>query len=110
MSVLCDMLTRRCSMIAAPAIGKIPPMPNLTRERLWRRNVDPVRVLRKPEDEIAMATTTPKKPALQNAAANSYSKAGADMKQAEPPLSQPGASLAKPVKADRGDDKGRNHR
>lgn len=57
-----------------------------------------------------MATAKPKKPALQNAAANSYSKAGADMKRAEPPLAEPDASLAKPVKADRGDDKDRNHR
>lgn len=56
-----------------------------------------------------MATTKPKKPALQTAAANSYSKAGADMKQVEPPFARPDASLAKPVMAGRGEDTGRKH-
>lgn len=110
MSVLCHLLTRRCLTIAAFAIGEIPPTPKLTRERPWKRDVDLVRVPREPEDQTAMATAKPKKPALQNAAANSYSKAGADMKRAEPPLAEPDASLAKPVKADRDDDKDRNHR
>ena len=48
-----------------------------------------------------MATPNPKKPLLQSAAANSYSKAGAEMKQAEPQLAKPNVSFGKPPKADR---------
>ncbi len=57
-----------------------------------------------------MATPNPKKAVLQSEAADSYSKAGAEMKQAEPPLSNPDASASKPSKADRADDKGRKSR
>ncbi|MDP3959500.1 MAG: hypothetical protein Q8Q26_05420 [Pseudorhodobacter sp.] len=57
-----------------------------------------------------MATPNPKKPVLQSAAADSYSKAGAEMKQAEPPLAKPNVSVSKPPKASQPDDKGRKSR
>lgn len=54
-----------------------------------------------------MATPNPKKAVLQSAAADSYSKAGAEMKQAEPPLAKPDVSASKLPKVDRADDKSR---
>ena len=57
-----------------------------------------------------MATPNPKKAVLQSAAADSYSKAGAEMKRAEPPLAKPDASASNPPKADRADDNGRKSR
>ena len=57
-----------------------------------------------------MTKTNPKKAALQSAAADSYSKAGAEMKQAEPPLAKPNAGLGKPAKSGRADDKSRKSR
>jgi hypothetical protein len=57
-----------------------------------------------------MATPSPKKPLLQSAAADSYSKAGDEMKQAEPPLAKPNVSFSKPPKAARVDDKDRKAR
>ena len=57
-----------------------------------------------------MATPNPNKAVLQSAAADSYSKAGAEMKQAEPPLAKPDVSISKPSEADRADDKGRKSR
>lgn len=57
-----------------------------------------------------MATPNPKKAVLQSAAADSYSKAGAEMKQAEPPLAKPDANISKPHKASQPDDKGRKSR
>ena len=57
-----------------------------------------------------MAKTNPGKAALQSAAADSYSKAGAEMKHAEPPLAKPDVSASKTPKADRADDKGRKSR
>ena len=57
-----------------------------------------------------MATPNPKKAVLQSAAADTYSKAGAEMKQAEPPLAKPDVSANKPPKADREDDKRRKSR
>ena len=84
MSVLCDMLTSRCLTVAASAIGGIPLMPKLSRERLWIRDVGPVRVSRGPEDETTMANTNPRKPALHGAAAASHSKTDAAKDQAMP--------------------------
>ena len=57
-----------------------------------------------------MATPSPKKPLLQSAAADSYSKAGDEMKQAEQPLAKPNVSFSKPPKAARVDDKDRKSR
>ena len=57
-----------------------------------------------------MATPNPKKAVLQSAAADTFSKAGAEMKQAEPPLAKPDVSANKPPKADREDDKRRKSR
>ena len=57
-----------------------------------------------------MATPNPKKAVLQSAAADSYSKAGAEMKQAEPPLAKPEVNARKPPKAVHADDKGRKSR
>lgn len=57
-----------------------------------------------------MASKTPQKPLLQNAAAESYSKAGADMKHAEPPLAKPTFSGSKPAKADTAGKKGQKSR
>jgi hypothetical protein len=57
-----------------------------------------------------MATPNPKKAVLQSPAADSYSKAGAEMKQAEPPLAKPDASASKPSKANRSDHKDRQSR
>lgn len=110
MSVLSEMLTRRCLTISTSVIGAFPPRPKLSRERLWKREVDQVRVPRGSQDETAMATTPPKKPILQSAAANSYSKAGAEMKKAAPQLPRPEASPDKSVEASRVDDKGRKTR
>ena len=106
MSVLCAMLTRRYLTISTTAISAIPPSPKLNRERLWKREVDQVRVSRGSQEETAMATTPPKKPLLQSAAANSYSKAGAEMKKAAPQLPRPEASPDKSVETSRADEKG----
>ena len=57
-----------------------------------------------------MATPNPKKAVLQSAAADTYSKAGAEMKQAEPPLAKPDVSASKTSKPERSDDKGRKSR
>lgn len=57
-----------------------------------------------------MASKTPEKPLLQNAAAESYSKAGAEMKHAEPPLAKPTFSGSKPAKADTAGKKGQKSR
>lgn len=57
-----------------------------------------------------MATPNPKKAALQSAAADSYSKAGAEMAQAEPPLSKPTVSVRNPAKAGRALSKGQKSR
>lgn len=57
-----------------------------------------------------MAPPNQKEAVLQSAAADSYSKAGAEMKQAEPQLAKPDVSASKPSKADRADDKGRKSR
>lgn len=57
-----------------------------------------------------MAKLNPKKTALQSAAADSYSKAGAEMKRAEPLIAKPNDSLRKSTKARRADDKGRKAR
>ncbi len=57
-----------------------------------------------------MTKTNPKKAALQSAAADSYSKAGAEMKQAEPPLAKPDVSAGKPAISGRANDKGRKSR
>ena len=57
-----------------------------------------------------MVTPIPRKAVLQSAAADSYSKAGAEMKRAEPPLAKPNVSVSKPTKPDRADDKGRKSR
>lgn len=89
MSVLCDMLTSRSLTVAVSAIGGIPLMPKPSRERLWVREVDLVRVPRGPEDETAMANTTSKKPALHGAAAASHSKAETAKDQAKPSNAKP---------------------
>ncbi len=57
-----------------------------------------------------MATPIPRKPVLQSAAADSYSKAGAEMKQAEPPLAKPNVGVSKPPKASQAAGKGRKSR
>jgi hypothetical protein len=57
-----------------------------------------------------MTTPNPKWAALQSAAADSYSKAGAEMQQAEPPLAKPNANISKLSKADRADNTGRKLR
>ncbi len=54
-----------------------------------------------------MATPNPRKAALQSAAADSYSKAGAEMKQAELLLAKSKAGQARLAKAERADGKGR---
>jgi hypothetical protein len=84
-------------------------MPVINRERLQVRDVDLERVSRGPE-ETSMATMNPKKALLQSAAADSYSKAGAEMKQAEPPLAKLNVNVSKPSKADHADDKSRKSR
>ena len=109
MSKLAALLTRRQLAIAPSPAGGIPPMPKMSRERLWVRCVDEMRIPRGSE-ETCMATPNPKKAVLQCAAADSYSKAGAEMKQAEPPLAKPDASISKPHKASQPDDNGRKSR
>lgn len=52
-----------------------------------------------------MATPNPKKAVLQSAAADTYSKAGAEMKQAELLLAKPDVSASKPSKAGRANAK-----
>lgn len=84
MSVLCDMLNRRCLTVAASAIGGIPPTPKLTLERPWRRHVDLVRVRRGSEEKTTIADTDPNKPELHGAAASSHGKADAAKDQAKP--------------------------
>lgn len=100
------MQTRQCMTGAASVTSRIPPMPERSRERLWVRRVDLVRIPRGSGEENPMDDTTPEKPLLQNAAAESYSKAGADMKHAEPPLAKPTLSGTKLPKADTAGKKG----
>jgi len=57
-----------------------------------------------------MATHNPKQTTLQSAAADSYSKAGAEMKQAERLLAKSKAGQAKLAKAERADGKGQKTR
>lgn len=87
----------------APPVGEIPPMPGISRERLQPPRVGLMRISRGPE-ETPVATPNPKKALLQSAAADSYSKAGAEMKQAAPQLAKPDVSVGKASKADRADD------
>ena len=81
-------------------------MPERSRERLWVRRVVLVRTPRGSEEENPMDDTNPEEPLLQNAAAESYSKAGADMKHAEPPLAKPTLSGRKLPKVDTAGEKG----
>ena len=57
-----------------------------------------------------MANTIPKKSVLQSAAAESYSKAGPEMKRAEPPLAKPVVSGSKAPDTGRATDKARKSR
>jgi hypothetical protein len=57
-----------------------------------------------------MAAPNPTKVVLQRAAADSYSKAGAEMKQAEPPLAKPDVSARNTTKTERSNNKGRKSR
>ena len=53
-----------------------------------------------------MVTPKPHTAVLQGVAADPISKAGTEMKQAEPPLAEPRVSAVKPAKAGHVDDKG----
>ena len=53
-----------------------------------------------------MAHTNPRKAILQIAAAESYSKAGTEMKKAEPLLAKPNIGGSKPSKPGHADEKG----
>jgi hypothetical protein len=79
--------------LAADAIpsfaGGFPPIATIGRERLWLRRVGPVRNLRRSKEEIAMATSNPKKPALHGAAASAQGKAEAAKDQAKPANAKP---------------------
>lgn len=99
MSVLFDMLTRRCLTAATSATGEIPPSPKLSRERLWIRDVDLVRVPRGTEGKTAMANTNSKKPAPHGAAAASHSKAETAKDQAKPSNAKPNEMGGKPRNA-----------
>ena len=57
-----------------------------------------------------MANTIPKKSVLQSAAAESYSKAGPEMKRAEPPLAKPVVSGSKAPDTGRATGKARKSR
>ena len=93
----------------ASLAGELPLILGINWERLQVLRVGLMRMSRGSR-ETPMATPNPKKAVLQSAAADTYSKAGAEMTQAEPPLAKPDVSAGKPSKADRANDKARKSR